>query len=350
MLVGSLWQSSGHGKNTLPSQEKTDNRGKKWTLIASHRHTGDDVGMNRELNDIGVTVAGVPAAALPRCSGVYRFFSEEGSLLYIGKSVDIKSRVMQHWNEARKPGRHQRLMSQLYRVDCQLTAGEVGALLIENAAIKADTPLFNRRQRRLRRLWTVQLSPGEGGFLQPKAIDFAPTGDRNIETFGLFANKHRIDTAVRQYARDQGLCLRVLGLDRGKGPCFPYQLGHCDGACIGEEPTSLHNERLRQVLERQRIAAWPFAGPLLLAEHNALPTEGQPEYQFHLVDQWAWQGCFDTPAEARSALTASHRAPFDRDAYRLIFSALHRGRVALFDPRSGEPVPNPLLRSAVPSD
>ena len=310
----------------------------------------DDVEMTRELNDIDFFVEGAPVAALPRCSGVYRFFSEDGSLLYIGKSVDIKSRVTQHWNEARKPGRHQRLMSQLHRIDCQLTAGEVGALLIENAAIKADTPLFNRRQRQLRRLWTLQLNPGDGGFLQPSAIDFVPSGERNIETFGLFANKHRVETTVREYARDQGLCLRVLGLERGKGPCFPYQLGRCDGACVGEEPAALHNERLRQVLERQRIAAWPFDGPLLLAEHNALPTDGQPEDQFHLVDQWAWQGYFSTPAAARSALTAQDRAPFDRDAYRLIFAALHRGRVALLDLHSGETVPNPLLTGVLPPD
>ena len=112
--------------------------------------------------------------ALPRCSGVYRFFDDEGSLLYVGKSIDIHSRVTQHLNEGRKIGRHQRLMSQVARIDCQLTAGEIGALLIENAAIKSEVPLFNRRQRQLRRLWTIQLRPGVAGFLKPVAIDFVP--------------------------------------------------------------------------------------------------------------------------------------------------------------------------------
>ena len=113
--------------------------------------------MTETIQHIAFSQAGKTLDALPRCSGVYRFFDTDGALLYIGKSVDIHSRVTQHLNEGRKPGRHQRLMSQVARIDCQLTAGEIGALLIENAAIKSEVPLFNRRQRQLRRLWTCLL-------------------------------------------------------------------------------------------------------------------------------------------------------------------------------------------------
>jgi len=77
--------------------------------------------MSKTLETITFSRAGEAVASLPRCSGVYRFYDAEGSLLYIGKSVDIHSRVTQHLNEGRKPGRHQRLMSQVSRIDCQLT-------------------------------------------------------------------------------------------------------------------------------------------------------------------------------------------------------------------------------------
>ena len=125
-------------------------------------------------DELTLSRSGITIKALPRCSGVYRFYDDNGMLLYIGKSVDIRSRVAQHFNEGRKPGRHQRLMSQLHRIDCELTAGEIGALLAENAAIKAEVPLFNRRQRRLRKLWTIMLVESESGFLpqtlHPRAI------------------------------------------------------------------------------------------------------------------------------------------------------------------------------------
>ena len=290
-----------------------------------------------------ITRAGAPAETLPRCSGVYRFFDAQGALLYIGKSVDIHSRVTQHSNEGRKPGRHQRLMSQVRRVDCQMTAGEVGALLIENEAIKREVPLYNRRQRRLRRLWTMTLTPSSEGFLQPTAIDFLPVATRKIETFGLYANKGQVISSLQNLARDHALCLRVMGLDRGHGPCFQHQLGRCDGACAGEESKSQHNARLLDQLARQRIAAWPFDGPLLLAEHTIKPIEQQPEQQFHLIDQWAWYGCFDTVFAARNALSTNQTPAFDRDAYRLIYSAIYRGRVHLQNVMTGQPVVNVLL-------
>ena len=299
--------------------------------------------MSKTLETITFSRAGEAIASLPRCSGVYRFYDAEGSLLYIGKSVDIHSRVTQHLNEGRKPGRHQRLMSQVSRIDCQLTAGEIGALLVENAAIKAEVPLFNRRQRRLRRLWTITLQPSEAGFLKPIAIDFAPTGLRETDTFGLFANKHRVTASIQNLARDHALCLRVMGLDKGKGACFQHQLGRCDGACAGEESAASHNARLLEQLDRQRIAAWPFSGPLLLAERTIHPADGQPEQQYHLVDQWAWHGCFNSPAEAQQPLERPAAIAFDRDAYRLIYSALFRGRVALQDAVTQEPLVNPLL-------
>lgn len=299
--------------------------------------------MTQTTQHIAFSRAGQPLDALPRCSGVYRFFDTKDSLLYVGKSVDIHSRVAQHLNEGRKPGRHQRLMSQVARIDCQLTAGEIGALLIENAAIKSEVPLYNRRQRQLRRLWTIQLQAASDGFLKPTAIDFAPTGSREADTYGLFANKHRITTTIQNLARDHALCLRMMGLDKGKGACFQHQLRHCDGACAGQESAESHNARLLDHLDRQRIAAWPFDGPLLLAEHTIHPVDYQPERQFHLVDQWAWHGCFDSEDDADSALTNPTAIAFDRDAYRLIYSAIYRGRVALQDALTRRALVNPLL-------
>ena len=181
----------------------------------------------------------------------------------------------------------------------------------------------------------------EGGRLV--AIDFAPTGARETDTFGLFANKHRITTTIQNLARDQALCLRVMGLDKGKGACFQHQVGRCDGACADQESADSHNARLLDQLDRQRIAAWPFEGPLLLAEQTIHPLEHQPAQQFHLVDQWAWHGCFDSQEDAKGALSSPTATAFDRDAYRLIYSAIYRGRVALQDALTHQTRINPFL-------
>jgi len=280
---------------------------------------------------------------LPRYSGVYRFYGAEGDLLYIGKSVDIRARVSAHYQEGKQPGRHQRIMQQVTRIDCTPTAGEVGALLMENAAIKRETPLYNRRQRRVKKLWTIHLKQSPDGFAQPTAADFLVEGERSIDSYGLFHNKRHVDSTLRRYAKDHGLCLRMLGIDKGKGPCFQYQLARCDGACAGEETAEEHNNRLVSVLDRDRIAAWPFPGPLVLIEQNVTPFEGQPCEQSHLINHWCYLGSFDSVEEARSALSPGMQQLFDRDAYHLLLSALKKGRVSLFDAVDQREIDNPFL-------
>lgn len=299
--------------------------------------------MMPELENIRITIAGESAETLPRFSGVYRFFGTDGELLYIGKSVDIRARVQSHYVEGRKPGRHQRIMQQVAHIDCTATAGEVGALLVENAAIKAETPMYNRRQRRVRKLWTIHLSHGNDGFLKPSAADFLPESERAVDSYGLYANKRHIDSSLRRHARDHGLCLRMLGLDRGKGPCFQFQLGRCDGACAGEESADEHNARLLSVLDRDRIAAWPFAGALALHEHTLRPLEGQPADQYHLVNHWSYLGSYASIEHIRQRLAQGGDQLFDRDAYNLLLSALRKGRLEVLDANTGTPIDNPLL-------
>ena len=299
--------------------------------------------MMPELSQVVVTVSGAPVSRAPRCSGVYRFYAEDDALIYIGKSVDIHARLLSHFNEATHGGRHHRMMSQVVRIDCELTSGEVGALLLENAAIKAETPLYNRRQRRLRRLWTIVLEAHPSGFLQPTATSFATDGDRHRDCFGLFGNQKAVQSHLRRLARDHGLCLQVLGVERGSGPCFQFQLKRCDGACAGEESAHQHNARLTELLAEERINAWPFAQPIVLLERNTLSLAEQPEEQYHAVNHWAYYGSASTVSEAVALFGSAGRADFDRDAYRLLMSALRRGKLSVFDSRSKQELDNPLL-------
>jgi excinuclease Cho len=294
-------------------------------------------------DQVAFTISQEPVDTLPRFSGVYRFYDVDGALLYIGKSVDIRSRIAAHYQEGKQPGRHQRIMQQVARIDCTATAGEVGALLIENAAIKEETPLYNRRQRRVRKLWSIHLRVNDNGFLQPVAVDFLIDGERSEDSYGLFHNKRHVDNSLRRHARDHGLCLRMLGLDKGKGPCFQFQLSRCDGACAGKESPEEHNSRLLSVLDRDRISAWPFPGPLALVESNVKPLEGQPTHQTHLVNHWCYLGSFDSPSAAKKGLKHVNEQYFDRDAYHLLLSALRKGRLSVFDARSGLELDNPLL-------
>ena len=300
------------------------------------------------------TCAGTELGAAPRCPGVYRFFSDDDVLLYVGKSVDIGTRLNSHFNGARDPGRQQRMMKAVARVDCELTAGDIGAQFIENVAIKAEAPLYNRRQRRCRTLWTVRLVEDADGFLQVLPSDFSPAGERRESVFGLFRSRTRIQEFLRALAREQGLCLRVLGVERGTGACFQSQIGRCRGACSGRETPSEHNGRLLAALERRRIAAWPFPGPVLIDERRSERLhDRQPARQYHLLLHWVYLGSFARRDHARRAARRNHALCFDRDGYRIALRALRGRDYPLIDAIGGDEHENPFAgfaRMAAPQD
>ena len=93
--------------------------------------------------------------AVPEAPGVYLFYGEGDAPLYVGKSVNMRSRVLSHFGDDLRSARETELARQVRRIDWQRTAGELGALLREAELVKDLMPAFNRKLRRASGLKTV---------------------------------------------------------------------------------------------------------------------------------------------------------------------------------------------------
>jgi len=287
-------------------------------------HQRVEIASSLALDHVTFTSGETHLESLPSCPGVYRFYAADGALLYIGKSIDINSRVRSHFSDARNSQRERRIMKGVTRVDCQLTAGELGALLIENRSIKSERPLYNRRQRRLRTMWTVRLGERRG-YLQPEILQFPPAGQRNFDAFGLYTSRQTAQRSLEYMARDEQLCLQTLGLKKSQGPCFQYQLNRCQGACVGEESPESHDGRLLGALAPQRIVAWPHNAPIFIQESVVGDQHQlQPLKQVHLIDDWVYLGSYANTDSLTFAGAQSPKPAFDRDAYRILQRSLKR--------------------------
>ncbi|GAB3313034.1 GIY-YIG nuclease family protein [Haliea atlantica] len=280
-------------------------------------------------------VDGQAVDQLPNSPGVYRFYGDGPVPLYIGKSLHIARRLREHMSEAAASARHRRLMDSTQRVDCTLTAGDIGAQLLENREIKRELPLFNRRQRRARHPVTLHLvdAPGgEAGFLRPevRALSAGSLPDTGAH-YGLFRQRRGAEDYLIDLSRRCGLCQRVLGLDRGRGPCFAHQLGQCRGACVGREPAAQHNQRLLAALAPAQLAAWPWPHAVLLREQA--PEQGRTDW--HLVDQWQHLGSFPSLRHLPRRALAASPAALDLDAYRILLRAFRQPDAQLYAYRPG---------------
>jgi DNA polymerase-3 subunit epsilon len=90
---------------------------------------------------------------LPEGPGVYLFYGESGSLLYVGKAEDIRQSVLDHWQLAKRQSRAQKLVDLTRRVEWIETAGAVGARLAHARFLRDYRPQYNRQPRTTTRVF-----------------------------------------------------------------------------------------------------------------------------------------------------------------------------------------------------
>ena len=251
---------------------------------------------------------------LPEGPGVYLFYGENDLPLYIGKSVNIRQRVLSHFAADHRDSKEMSLSQQTKRIDWIETGGELGALLTEAKLIKQMMPVHNQRLRRKNALcaWRLQHKPEH---LLPELtwandLDFG-TQDN---LYGLYSNKRDAEKALRNLAEQHQLCLSMLGLEKvGNGkPCFAYQLKRCRGACVGKESGLEHAARLLAAMSKLKIASWPYPGAIGIREQDDL----------HVIDHWCYLGTGRSDDEIE-ALLSQGRPAFDRDTYMTLIKALN---------------------------
>ncbi|RJG03976.1 3'-5' exonuclease family protein [Noviherbaspirillum sedimenti] len=265
---------------------------------------------------------------IPDTPGVYLFYGENDALLYVGKSVHLRQRVLSHFNGDHRLFQDMRMSQQIHRLEWRETAGELGALLLEAQLIKDRQPIHNRALRRQRGLCAWQLRAQEDGATQPVLVNASDMDFGAAEgLYGLFSSRKKAEASLRDIAESHQLCLVQLGLESrveaGK-PCFAHQLRRCRGACVGKEPQALHQARLQAALASLKLVTWPHAGPVALIETAA---DGSRE-EAHVVHNWCYLGSASAEADVWSLLEQSRTRPaFDVDTYKILVRALAKGQV-----------------------
>ena len=252
---------------------------------------------------------------LPQCAGVYLFHGEREWPLYIGKSVNIRNRVLSHLRNADEA----RLLRQTRRISCIPTAGEVGALLLEAQMIKEQQPLTNQRLRYTRGLCALQVRDQQVTIVSTDEVNFAVEPD----LYGLFRGHRAAETALKQLADEHRLCLGLLGLERlpaGRA-CFRATVNKCSGACCGQESADSHAARLLEALDRLAVSCWPYPGAVAIVEQDAHRTD------YLVVRNWCYLGKAATLEDARKLDRVA--AGFDADGYKILSRPIFSGRATI---------------------
>jgi len=255
---------------------------------------------------------------LPEGPGVYLFYGENERPLYVGKSVNIRQRVLSHFSAHHKHDKDMSLPQQLRRIDWIETGGEFGALVTEAKLIKKLEPVHNPRLDSKAALCAWQLEQ-RGEHILPK-LSWANDLDFGVQNnlYGLYHNRRDAQKALRSLAERHQLCLSVLGIEKTAKDkaCFAHQSKRCQGVCVGKEKPLDHAARVMIAMHKLKLASWPYPGAIGLREGDDL----------HVVDHWCYLGTAKNDDDINDLLKVK-RPAFDRDTYVTLQKALKKAKV-----------------------
>ncbi|NBC87605.1 MAG: excinuclease ABC subunit C [Bacteroidetes bacterium] len=187
---------------------------------------------------------------LPRDTGVYKHLDEEGSVLYVGKAKNLRSRVRSYFQKSRN---HSRRIDVMVRkaadVEVIVTDTEVEALILENNLIKEHQPRYNVNLRDDKTYPYICIKNERF----PRVFKTRKRKQDGSKYFGPYTDvgqMNKMMDAIRSVfqLRTCSLNLDPEPIEAGKyDVCLQYHIDNCKGPCIGEQSHEDYMQTIDQV-------------------------------------------------------------------------------------------------------
>ncbi|NJB71097.1 DNA polymerase-3 subunit epsilon [Saonia flava] len=181
---------------------------------------------------------------LPETEGVYYFKNLEKNIIYVGKAINIKKRVLSHFYDKAK--KEITMCMETADITYTETGNELLALLLESAEIKNLFPKYNRAQRRARESLAIFTYEDSSGIMHIGYNTIKMVANPIMK----FYNVTECRVFLEKLCKEFELCPKYCHLQGNvSGSCFHYQIKECKGVCSGKEDVVLYNKRVRQAIE-----------------------------------------------------------------------------------------------------
>ena len=156
---------------------------------------------------------------LPTCIGVYLFHDYSGKVVYVGKAVNIKDRVGQHFSGNTHTKAKTTFLDTVYDVSYETAGSELMALLLENELIKRHYPRFNATNKSFQLNFGMYSYEDQHGYIR---LHIGEAG-KWARPLAVYRKKNEAIEALLKLSMQHGLCLRMNGLRMEKESMCAYQ-------------------------------------------------------------------------------------------------------------------------------
>ena len=164
--------------------------------------------------------------SLPEKPGVYRFYDDSGTVIYVGKAKRLKRRVSSYFNKDHDSPKVRMLVTKIRDIQTVVVDTEWEALLLENSMIKEFKPKYNIM------LKDDKSYPWIAVTREPFARVF-PTRHPDPATMHLFGPYSSVKqmNILLDLIHDMFPLRNCKILKHNDRPCIQYQIKKCAAPC-----------------------------------------------------------------------------------------------------------------------
>ena len=182
--------------------------------------------------------------SIPTSPGVYRFRDEHGRVIYVGKAVNLRSRLTSYFQDlSALHARTQTMVKTAASVEWTVVGTEVEALQLEYSWIKEFDPRFNIKYRDDKSYpWLAVTLSDE----YPRVMVGRGAKRKGTRYFGPYSHawaiRETVDLLLRVFPMrscSNGVFKRSAQIGR---PCLLGYIGKCSAPCVGRVTAEEHRE------------------------------------------------------------------------------------------------------------
>ena len=188
---------------------------------------------------------------LPNKPGIYKFYSAESKILYVGKAKNLRKRVASYFRgNVFKGKKTQRLINETKQIEITIVNSEFDAILLENTLIKEHQPKYNILLKDDKTFPFILVTNDRF----PRVISTRNMDTTKGQYFGPYASVRAMNNVldlVRNlyYLRTCKYLLTESNINKQKYKvCLEYHIGKCKAPCVGLQSEDEYNLEIKYVL------------------------------------------------------------------------------------------------------